>query len=148
MTDSELGERASRLMEEALASAAMSDPRPLYRELLRELKTGGGESFTEASQRYQSAVLPSIAVDGADPLSEWIGYGRWLAERCRSGKFVSVDATGRATDAPDVHPPSAVLLHIPAEAKLPAYLLASPARPSPAQRATLELLVRPAAGPS
>ncbi|MEN8145953.1 MAG: hypothetical protein ABFS14_13525, partial [Gemmatimonadota bacterium] len=110
MTDSGLSERASQLMEEALASAGMADPRPLYRELLRALKASDGESFAEASERYQSAVLPAIAGDEADPLSEWIGYGRWLAERCRSGRFVSVDGTGRAVDAPEGHSPSAVLL--------------------------------------
>lgn len=147
MSDSELSERASRLTEEALTSVGMADPRPLYRDLLRTLKATDGEGFVEASERFQSAVLPAIG-DGADPVSEWLGYGRWLATRSRAGRFVSVDATGRATDAPDAHRPADVLLHIPDQAKQPVYLLASPSQPSRAQQATLELLVRPAAAPS
>lgn len=148
MSDSELSVRASRLTEEALTSAGMADPRPLYRALLRALKTTDSEGFTEASERFQSAVLPAIAGDGADPVSEWLAYGRWLAARSRGGRFVSVDGTGRAADSPDTHAPADVLLHIPDQAKQPVYLLASPSRPSPAQQATLELLVRPIAAPS
>ncbi|MEE9207551.1 MAG: hypothetical protein V3U67_04120 [Gemmatimonadota bacterium] len=145
MSATGLSEQASRLTEEALTAAEMADPRPLYRELLRALKATDGERFAEATERFQSAVLPAIAEDGADPVSEWVGYGRWLAARSRAGRFVSVDATGRATDSADSHTPGDVLLHVPDEAKRRVFLLASPARPSPAQQATLELLVRPTA---
>lgn len=129
--------------EAALALGGFADMRPVYRALLRRLKESDPEAFREATGRYETSVVPSLAQPAADPIAIWVDYGAWLARRLGPGRFVHLDDTGLAVDADE---PTAVagrvLLYLPEAEKAPAISLARPAEPSAAQLAALKLLVR------
>ena len=128
MTD---GER----LEAALAEREQADPRPLYRELLRELRDEDPEGYEEAVARYQEEVEP------ADSLEAWVSYGRWLASRLTPGRAVVVDRSGRSRELGDGPPAAAsLLLHLPESTSRRAIALLLPADPTEHQRETRELL--------
>lgn len=135
------GDEAEARYREALAGRGLADVRPLYRELLKELKVRDPDGYREAVRRYEEEVGPRAA--GADdPLRTWIAYGRWLADRLIDGRAVAVDPSGRARDLPDGGPPpeEALLLHLPDSTRRRALTLAAPAEPSEHQEAARELL--------
>ncbi len=137
-------ERLARITEQALERARLADMRPLYRKLLVRLKGRDPEAFQQATRRYEEELVPAIASGEADPLAEWLAYGRWIAEKLGPGELVAIDGSGRASPfEPGTGPePGALLLHLPHADRVPAIALAVPADPSVAQRVTTELLVR------
>lgn len=132
-------------LEEALEARGLTDPRPLYRDLLRQLRQADATAYEQAVRRYEEELGPSAdesEADGGAAVGAWIGYGRWLADHLAPGRDVSVDREGRAAElGEDEVPPGALVLHLPDRRNRRALPLALPRDPSAAQSATLELLV-------
>ena len=139
----DLTAEADRRLEEALAARGARDPREFYRARLRELKQAHPTGYAEAVAYYKNTLLPAVAGGDAPPLQAWTEYGRRLAEATAPGRTVAVDATGRAR--PYVSPPAEgdLILHLPDPSAdgYRALLVGLPAEPTPAQRATFDVLV-------
>lgn len=136
----DLKPRADEHLDAALAGALVQDPRPFYRVVLKHLRDRTPEAFDRASAYYASELVPAVA-SGADPLAAWLEYGQRLARELGSGRTVVVDETGRSAETSDPAGDAGLVLFLPDDAGAPALALRCPAVPSPAQRATLELLV-------
>jgi len=140
----ETRKQADRRFEEALEATDARDPRDFYRELLRELKDRDAEAYERAVDHFTGTLIPGIASGELEPLRAWREYGRKLAEWIVEGRTVEIDETGRARP----HEPSeddawsdAMVLHLPVGGREKAILVSLPAEPTPAQRATYDLLV-------
>jgi len=140
MTNDEQRARADEKLEAALAERALADPRPWLRDRLRLLRERSPDAFEAALAHYQGELLPAVA-GGADPVAAWIGYGRALGEWTAPGRTVAVDPSGRSRAWEAPHRDDLLVLHLPEAAEAPALCILGPARPTPAQRAALELLV-------
>lgn len=137
---SELRSRAETRLLEAASALVLADPRPRFRERLRQLRERHPDAFDRAVGHYERTVLPQLA-DADDPLAAWVDYGAFLAGLEANGRVQRIDATGRATS---FQPPAAardLVLHVPDDTASPVLVLLEPAGPSPAQTATLDLLV-------
>jgi len=135
----ETRQRADQLLDQALAAAGLEDPRPAYRDRLKALRAGTPDAFTRALEYFEQKLVPAVA-EGAEPLGQWVAYGRILLEDQGPGRVVAVAATGRAT--PYRPPPQGeLLLFLPEDGRRPIVTLLAPHAPSPAQRATEDLLV-------
>jgi len=134
-------EQAARYTEEALKRVGLADCRPLCRKLLLRLKDRDPEAFREATRRYQDEMEPSIADGTADPVATWLDYGAWLAGQLAEGSPLAIDASGRARPFDSSADCDKLVLHVPADDRTPAILLAMPAAPSDPQRETAELLL-------
>lgn len=130
---------ADERTDQALSAAPLDDFRPAYRDRLRWLKESQPQSFTRALTHYNDILVPKIA-RGAEPLSEWLVYGRMLGELSGPGKTVNIDAEGRAR--PFADSADGLILHLPDDTGVPALALAVPRELSDAQKATLTLLVK------
>ncbi len=137
-------DRADLLTAEALERAGLADMRPGYRKLLVRLRQADPDGFEEATRRYREEVEPAIAAGEADPVSAWVGYGLWLADRLARGRAISVDASGRARPLDSHAGPGsgALVLHVPDDDRAPVVALARPREPSESQRTTSDLLIR------
>lgn len=135
------GDEGEARYREALTGRGLTDVRPLYRELLKELKVQDPDGYREAVRRYQEEVGPA-AEEAEDPLRPWLGYGRWLADRLIEGRAVAVDRSGRSKELAEGAPPpeGALLLHLPESTRRRALELAVPAEPTEYQEAARELL--------
>lgn len=128
-----------RRLTAALAERELEDPRPLYRELLKELRSQDPVAYEDAVERYREEVVP--AAEGDDPLAAWTTYGRWLAARVAPGRAVSIDRSGRSREPGDGAPAAAcLLLHLPESTSRRAIALAIPSDPTEHQQQTRELL--------
>ncbi len=139
--DQALQNRADRLFEEKLNETNAKDPREFYRERLREMKGSDPDAYRAAVEYYQGVLIPSIAEEGADPLTSWQAYGCRLAELSTPGKPVEVDVTGRTHGYHPPTPKDRMILHIPRGSKGRALVVGLPTELSSAQRATYDLLV-------
>lgn len=144
--DDELRERADRRFERALQAAGARDPRGFYRDRLRDLRGRDEQAFQRAVEHYERRLLPAVADEAADPLVEWLEYGRLLAELTFPGHTVQIDATGRATPYAPPVPHDHLVLHLPSSARERALPVGIPTSLSPAQRATYDLLVKRTTG--
>jgi len=133
---------ADRRFEEALEATGARDPRDFYRQVLRELKESNPDGYDRAVRHFQTILVPGIASGEAEPLAAWREYGRLIAEVMGPGNSVEIDETGRARPYTDESSLDRLVLHIPHERGRRAILVSLPPTPSPAQRATFELLVR------
>lgn len=124
---------------EAIATGPFEDFREAYRERLRWLKESRPDAFAMALKHYE-ALVQSIA-QGSHPIEAWLDYGRRLGELSGTGKLMAIDASGRARPASGASPDE-LLLHLPDDTAVPALALAIPRSLAPAQRASLDLLVR------
>ena len=133
--------KAEARLSEALRDTGAVDPRPVCRELLRELKQRGQETYDDAISEYQNSVVARIGGEKADPLEIWLLYACELAERIRPGRDVVIDGTGRAT--PLEPPPSwqDLILHLPGDSRSPCLVVGQPPELTRAQRATVAVLV-------
>ena len=140
MTDDPTAE-ADRRLEEALEAVGARDPREFYRERLRELKQADPEGYRSAVAYYRDTLLPAVAGGDVPPLQAWTEYGRMLAEATAPGRTVAVDATGRAAPYEAPSDGDHLLLHLPDDPGTRAILVGLPPEPTPAQRATYDVLV-------
>jgi hypothetical protein len=126
-------------LEAALETSTTCDPRGACRERLRWLKDHQRAAFERALQHYEQVLVPNAAADHIDPIGEWEAYARLLAELSGAGRTVDIDETGHAAV------PGATLqgltLHIPEDTATPVLVVRMPLEMSPAQRATVDLLV-------
>ncbi|MDE2720323.1 hypothetical protein [Candidatus Palauibacter polyketidifaciens] len=123
---------------QALAEHGIEDVQPLYRQLLLRLKTRDGEAYERAVARYRSEV--EGVAGGDDTLAAWLSYGAWLASRLEPGNLFTISEEGLAARAPDPFPSGPMLIHLPDAANRKGFVIAMPATPSEAQRATADLL--------
>jgi hypothetical protein len=136
----ELRGTADERLSEALAAGGLADTRPVYRQVLRQLRETHPTAFEKALRHYDEVVLPELG-GGADPVDAWIAYGAWLAGLTAAGRVVSVRTDGRAGEYRPPYGAGDLVLHIPESAADPVLLLMRSAAPSPAQQATYDLLV-------
>jgi hypothetical protein len=132
-------QRAEQRMDQAVAAGAR-DPRDQYRQRLQALKERDRAAYARASAYYLEELVPAVAGD-ADPLEEWLEYGRVLAELTAPGRTVQIDPQGLAAPYARPVPADALVLHLPA-ANQPAIAVGIPPALSPAQRASFDLLVK------
>ncbi|MGW8265592.1 MAG: hypothetical protein ACWGSQ_04440 [Longimicrobiales bacterium] len=133
---------ADRRFEEAMEAAGARDPRDFYRQSLREMKESNPEGYDRAVKHFQSVLVPGIASGALEPLGTWREYGRLIAEEVASGTTVEIDEAGRSRPYSPDSPLDRLVLHLPDQRGMRAILVSLPPSPSPAQRATFELLVR------
>jgi hypothetical protein len=128
-----------RKLADAFATRGIVDSREAYRERLRELKGTQRPAFDSAVRYHGETVTPRILA-GEDPIGTWIEYGGMLAGLTDDGSLMSIDPTGRAW--PYSPPPRAdhLVLFVP-ETGRAGFVAAQPAGLSPAQDATVQLLV-------
>lgn len=138
MSDTEAA--ADRRLEEALSRHRVQDVRPLYRQMLRRLRSVDEGAYESAVERYREELLPALVEEGEDPLALWVRYGAGLAARLAPGHIVAVDRTGKAERPREIPVSEALLLYLPEEARQPVWALVEPREPTPPQRATRDLL--------
>jgi hypothetical protein len=132
---------ADRRFETAVRATGARDPRDFYRESLRALKESNPKGYDRAVDHFREVLVPGIASGDLEPLRAWRDYGLLLAELTAPGRTVQIDGTGRAEAFSPEAPLDHLVLHLPQEKGVRAILVALPAVPSPAQRATFDLLV-------
>ena len=138
--------QADRRFAAALEASGAPDPRERYRAWLRELRGRDEAAFRKALDYFENQLVPAVANPGSDPLLEWTEYGLRLAQRLRPGSAVSIDATGRSRPYEPPAPLDELVLHLPRATREQALAVRLPPHLSPAQQATLELLVRHSLG--
>ncbi len=126
--------------ERALVEHGLADVQPLYRQLLRRLKTEDPAAYEEAVARYRDQVEAAVDTGAGDPVGVWLAYGAWLAPRLAPGALLRIADNGRAEPAPTPPPAGAMLIHLPDDARRRGFVLAMPTDPSPAQKETAALL--------
>ncbi|MDX1577254.1 MAG: hypothetical protein R3266_02170, partial [Gemmatimonadota bacterium] len=131
--------RVSDAYRRALEEHGLQDVQPSYRKLLLELKSRDAAAYEQAVVRYREDVEGG-ADEGADPLPDWIAYGRWLAERIEPGSLREIESNGRARDAGEPARLGPLLIHLPDDEKRRGFLVAMPAEPSEAQQEAVSLL--------
>ena len=140
----DLRARADARLEAALAAAPWRDPRPYLRRLLKHLKERDLAAFERALAYFDSTLVPAVAGE-ADPLAEWLEYGRVLCSLAGAGRIVAIDGSGRAAEAEAEAEgdalPGGLLLYLPDDPEAPAAVLRCPRDATPAQEASVELLV-------
>jgi hypothetical protein len=146
VVDPALKARADETYQRALEASGARDPREFYRERLRELRARDERAYARAIDYYENRLLPAVAADGSDPVSEWLEYGRVLAELTATGRAVQIDPVGRSLPYAPPVPLDHLVLQLPTSAQQPALVIGLPARLSPAQRATYDLLVKGSLG--
>lgn len=133
---------ADRRFEEALASSGARDPRDHYRGLLRQLKEHDADAYAEAVRQWKESVIQPLSQGDQDPLATWHQFGLELARALHPGRTVIVDATGRSIPLEGTPDWKQLVLHLPREPRARAIPITIPPEPSPAQQATLDLLVQ------
>ncbi|HET7274034.1 MAG TPA: hypothetical protein VFI91_02575 [Longimicrobiaceae bacterium] len=142
MTKHSLRKTADKRLDEALAGGGARDHRDMYRDRLKALRTQDESAFRRALEYYDNTLVPNVAREGSDPLSEWLEYGRFLADLAVTGTTVQVDSTGRAKPYEPPAGAESLILHLPTSPREAALAVGIPLSPSPAQMATYQLLAR------
>lgn len=133
--------RADRRFAELIRGGDLPDPRDRYREWLRELRGHDEPAFRKALEYFDAELVPAVLDPRGDPWRAWTEYGMRLAQRLRPGSAVAIDASGRSQPTDAAAPLDALVLHLPTSTREAALLLREPAQLSPAQEATVGLLV-------
>jgi hypothetical protein len=136
----DLRNAADRNLTSAATRLGLADPRPAFRERLRILKDNQPDAFATALRHYETTVLPAIA-GGGDVLEAWVQYGETIAALSAPGRMLRVDATGRAERYTAPVTTATLVLHVPDQNDAPVLVTIAPVSPTPAQQATLDLLV-------
>jgi hypothetical protein len=131
--------RAETRLTEAAAALHLADPRGPFRERLKQLRETDPEAFQRAVAHYEQDVLPGLAE--GDVLAVWLEYGRFLGQLSGNGRLTAIDATGRSTVYRPPLAPGTLVLFLPEDTAVDALVAATPQQPSPAQQATIDLLV-------
>ena len=130
---------ADARLDQAARERGYSDPRPDLRERLRQLKESSPADYRQARTHFEQVVLPALAA-AEDPLAAWVDYARFVGGLSAAGRLLAIDPDGQAR--PDA-PPAAgrLMLYVPDDTAAAVLVAAAPASPTPAQQATLDLLV-------
>jgi hypothetical protein len=139
--DEAVRKEADRIFAEALERSGARDPRDYYRKALRVLKQANPGAYEKAVSHFQDVLVPSIANGELEPLRAWREYGLLIAEVTASGRTVVIDETGRSRPFASDASLDSLVLHLPDAKGGRAILVSLPPDPSPAQRATYDLLV-------
>lgn len=131
---------AESRLEAALAAAGLEDSRPALRARLKQLRGVSPDAFQQAVRAYEDEVVPALA-DGPAPLDTWLAFAHRLGELGGAGRFLEIDATGRAAPWAPPYRPGSLVLHLPDDPALPVLPAALPSAPTPPQRAAAALLV-------
>lgn len=136
---SESRDTADARLDQAASERGFADPRQPLRERLRDLKESNPAAFRQARTHYADVVQPALA-SGDDPLAAWVDYARFLGGLSAPGRMLAIEPDGRARA---YNSPAAglLVLHVPDDTAVPVLVAAAPAAPTPAQQATLDLLV-------
>ncbi|MFQ5688874.1 MAG: hypothetical protein ACE5HQ_01195 [Gemmatimonadota bacterium] len=127
----------------SLREHGLEDLQPLYRPLLRRLKSLDSGAYDEAVARYRQEVQPAARDpdgSGSDPVAVWLAYGSWLAARLAPGSVMAIAENGRAEPTAPPLPLGEMLIHLPQDSRKKGFVLAMPAHASDAQRETAALL--------
>ena len=132
--------RADRHSEAAFSEGSFEDPRAAFRERLRRFREERPDAFAAALEYYEQTLIPQVA-GSADPIVEWVAYGRRLGELAGRGQTVIIDPTGRARPLAGDFAADSLILHLPDDTQIEALPIAVPRRLSAPQRATFDLLI-------
>jgi hypothetical protein len=132
--------RAEARLAAAAAALQLADPRGPLRARLKQLRETQPDSFARAVAHYEEQVLPALA-DQDDALATWLEYVRQVGQLTSNGRLTTIDARGRAGPFKPPLQPGALVLFLPEDTAADALVAASPLEPSPAQAATIHLLV-------
>lgn len=135
-------EIAEERFNAAMERTGARDPRPFYREQLKELKALDADAYQQGAAYYQSTLIPRVAEEDSDPIAEWLEYGRFLASLRARGETVQIDPSGRSAPYRKPAPLDHLVLHLPSSAREPGLPVGIPQELSPAQRASYDLLVK------
>ena len=133
--------KADERLVAALADAAAADRRDDFRDRLRTLKRDNAAEFRRVTEHYERVVQPELLA-APDPLRVWVEFGVTLGGTSGPGRVAVIDGTGRSARWVGEYAASELLLWLPEDRQADALPLLVPAEPSPAQEATLDLLVR------
>lgn len=139
--DPQLRSQAEARLRDAAEQLGLNDPRPPFRERLRVLREQHPDAFGRALAHYETDVLPALA-ETSDPLAVWTAYGGFLGRLTSEGTAYRIDASGLAQP---FRPPigrGELVLFLPDDAGADVLVMAMPAAATPAQAATIDLLVR------
>lgn len=132
---------ADQRSDQAFANGPFLDPRGAFRERLKVLREEQPAAFKAALEYYEKTLIPNMA-GGADPIVEWVAYGRRLGELTGPGQSWAIDPTGRARPFAGEFDAGQLILHLPEDTSRPALAIALPREPSAAQQATYDLLIQ------
>jgi hypothetical protein len=124
----------------SLEEHGLEDVQPLYRVLLRKLKSQDASAYEQAVARYREDVEAVGATSGVDPVAMWLAYGCWLAEIIEPGSLMTIGDNGRAEATTEAPAPGHMLIHLPEATNRRGFVLAMPSDATPAQRETAALL--------
>jgi hypothetical protein len=133
-------EQVDERLRAAHSEWGLADDRSAYRDRLRALRATNEDAFQRASEHYEREVVPRIVI-GEGVIDGWIAYGRLLGELTEPGRLVSVDGSGRSRPYEVPYERGTLVLFIPVESGRDALAVAVPAALTPAQQATVALLV-------
>ena len=135
-------QEADERFDRALEREGARDPRAYLRERMRELKEANPGAYEEAAAHYGDVLVPAVASGQADPILAWREFARRIAALAAPGETMAIDRTGAAATYAEDAPKDRLVLHFPKTESARPLLVALPPEPSPAQRATYDLLVR------
>lgn len=135
-------EVAEQRFNDAMEKTGARDPRPFYREQLKELREINPSAYEQGAAYYQSTLIPRVAEADSDPMAEWLEYGRFLASLRARGETVQIDPSGQSRPYHKPAPLDHLVLHLPSSAREPGLPVGIPQQLSPAQKASYDLLVR------
>jgi hypothetical protein len=138
--DEAMKQKADARLEASLAEASIRDPRELYRARMKHLRQRSPGAFETALRHYEETVVPRTAQD-ADPVAEWLAYGRLLAELDGPGRFMAVDGVGRARPWREGDAWAGMVVYLPDEKGGRPFTVCMPRDATAAQLATHALLV-------
>jgi hypothetical protein len=124
----------------SLEKHGLEDVQPLYRALLRKLKSLDAAAYEEAVARYREDVEATETTSDTDPAAVWLAYGCWLAGRIEPGSLTTIADNGRAEATTEPPPLGPMLIHLPEATNRRGFVLAMPSKATPAQRETAALL--------
>lgn len=139
--DTRAQEEADQRFSEALEATGARDPRTLYRDLFRDLKTQDETAYEEMVSRWKNEVIEPIGRGEVEPLEAWLRFGVGLASALHPGRTVVVDHEGRARSLDGVPGWQQLILHLPQDRGTRAIPISVPPDPTGAQSATVDLLV-------
>jgi hypothetical protein len=131
---------ASDAYARSLGEHGLEDVQPLYRALLRKLKSQDTSAYEQAVARYRADVETVEATSDTDPVAVWLAYGCWLAETIEPGAVKAIAGNGRAEATTGLPPLGRMLIHLPEATNRRGFVLAMPSKATPAQRETAALL--------